>query len=324
MKNKKIFIAGHNGMVGSSIIRKLLLKGFDKENLITASKSELNLTSQSETEKFFKENKIDEIYLAAAKVGGIFSNNTYPAQFIYENLLIQANLIHSAFLHDIKKLLFLGSSCIYPSKAEQPLREETLLTGELEKTNEPYAIAKIAGLKLCESYNRQYGKSHGLDYRCVMPTNLYGPGDNYDANNSHVIPGLIYKFHKAKINNDKEVIAWGTGNPKREFMHADDLAEACIAVHNMDIVSYKALVKPQSNFINVGSGEEISIFDLAYMIRDITGFEGDITFDKSKPDGTLLKKLDSSKINSTGWSCKIKLRDGLLSTYKSFLKDTVL
>ncbi len=324
MKNKKIFVAGHNGMVGSSIIRKLLLKGFDKENLITASKSELNLTSQSETEKFFKENKIDEIYLAAAKVGGIFSNNTYPAQFIYENLLIQANLIHSAFLHDIKKLLFLGSSCIYPSKAEQPLREETLLTGELEKTNEPYAIAKIAGLKLCESYNRQYGKSHGLDYRCVMPTNLYGPGDNYDANNSHVIPGLIYKFHKAKINNDKEVIAWGTGNPKREFMHADDLAEACIAVHNMDIVSYKALVKPQSNFINVGSGEEISIFDLAYMIRDITGFEGDITFDKSKPDGTLLKKLDSSKINSTGWSCKIKLRDGLLSTYKSFLKDTVL
>ena len=324
MKNKRVFVAGHNGMVGSSIIRKLLLMGFNKDNLVTASKSELNLTSQLETEKFFKENKIDEIYLAAAKVGGIFSNNSYPAQFIYDNLLIQANVIHSAFVHNVKKLLFLGSSCIYPSKAEQPLEEETLLSGELEKTNEPYAIAKIAGLKLCESYNRQYGKSHGLDYRSVMPTNLYGPGDNYDAENSHVIPGLIYKFHKAKINNDKEVIAWGSGKPKREFMHVDDLADACIAVHNMDNLSYKALVQPQSNFINVGSGEEISILDLANMIRDITGFEGDITFDKSKPDGTLLKKLDSSKIKSTGWSSKIKLKEGLLSTYKSFLKETEL
>ena len=318
MTNPRIFIAGHNGMVGSSLIR--ILKRNSKVTIITKDKSKLDLTNQSKVKNFFKKQKIDQVYLAAAKVGGIYANNTYRADFIYQNLMIQNNIIHNAFICGVKKILFLGSSCIYPKKANQPMKEEELLTGPLEQTNEPYAIAKIAGIKLVESYNRQYAKSHGIDYRCVMPTNLYGPGDNYHEKNSHVIPALIRRFHKAKIDNVKKVTVWGTGSPKREFMHVDDLAKACVYINSINKQKYYKLIKPCSH-INIGSGKEISIKDLAYMIKDIIGFKGKIKFNEKKLDGNMRKLLDSQRLYKLEWFPKISLRDGLKKVYKDYSKN---
>ena len=316
MPNLKIFIAGHNGMVGSALVR--LLKKQDAE-IITANRTELNLLNQAEVQNFFKENKIDQVYLAAAKVGGIHANNTFPAEFIYENLTIQTNIIHSAFLNGVKKLLFLGSSCIYPKKAIQPIKENELLMGKLEPTNEPYAIAKIAGIKLCESYNRQYNKSHGIDYRSIMPTNLYGSGDNYHPENSHVIPGLIYRFHQAKINNLPYVTIWGTGKPKREFLYVDDMASACIHLMNLDKEIYDKNTVEMCSHVNAGSGEDLTIKELAQTLRKVTNYNGEIKFDTSKPDGIFRKFIDSTLINKLGWQPSVNLEDGLIKTYKSFL-----
>jgi GDP-L-fucose synthase len=313
----KIFIAGHQGMVGSALIR--IFKSQDVE-IVTKNRSELDLLNQNQVEDFFKHEKIDQVYLAAAKVGGIHANNTYPADFIYENLMIQANVIHNAFLGNVKKLLFLGSSCIYPKNANQPMKEEELLTGKLETTNEPYAIAKIAGIKMCESYNRQYGKSHGVDYRCIMPTNLYGPGDNYHSENSHVIPGLINRFHEAKINNLPNVTIWGTGTPKREFLYVDDMARASIHLMNIDKVTYYKNTLERSCYMNVGSGEEISIKELAETIREVVGFRAEINYDPSKPDGAPRKFLNSKRICNIGFKPKMILKDGLTKTYQEYLK----
>jgi GDP-L-fucose synthase len=317
MDRPKIFVAGHNGMVGSAICR--ILK---KQDLIilTKEKNELDLLNQESVKNFFKNNQIDQIYLAAAKVGGINANNTYPAQFIYENLMIQSNIIHSAFKSGIKKLLFLGSSCIYPKNANQPISEEELLNGKLESTNEPYAIAKIAGIKLCESYNRQYGEKYNIDYRSVMPTNLYGQGDNYHPENSHVIPALIYRFNFAKNNNLPKINIWGTGKPKREFLHVDDLAKACILVMNLQKDIFVKEIFPQSCHINVGSGFEVSISDLAKMIKEIIGYKGSISFDTTKPDGTMRKLLDSSRIHNFGFKPEIRLKEGLLKTIKDYIE----
>lgn len=316
MQNSRIFVAGHKGMVGSALIRQL--ENQDNE-LITRERKELDLLNQQDVIKFFRNQKIDQVYLSAAKVGGINANNTYPAQFIYENLMIEMNIINSAFLSGVKKLLFLGSSCIYPKNAQQPIKEEFLLTGKLEPTNEPYAVAKIAGIKMCESYNRQYGETHGLDYRCVMPTNLYGLGDNYHPDNSHVIPGLINRFHEAKIKNYSSVSIWGSGTPKREFLFVEDMAEASIYIMNIDINTYQSCIRPSSH-INIGSGEEINIKELSIIIKDIVGYKGDMKFDNSKPDGTPRKLLDNSKINHLGWHAKVNLKDGLIKTYKDYLK----
>ena len=312
----KIFVAGHRGMVGSAIIRRLQQKGF--ENIITHSRSELDLCDQQSVQKFFKEVKPEEVYLAAAKVGGVHANSTYPAEFIYENLMIQTNVIHQAFLSGVKKLLFLGSSCIYPREVSQPMSEEALLTGKLEPTNEPYAIAKIAGIKLCESYNRQYGKSHGLDYRSVMPTNLYGIGDNYHSENSHVIPALIKKFHDAKTNNASEVIIWGTGAPKREFLYVDDMAEASVFVMGLERAFYRQHINPMQSHINVGYGSDITIEELARTVMQVTGFSGKIIFDASKPDGSPRKLMSSKKLNMLGWQPRIDLVSGLKLAYEDF------
>jgi len=312
----KIFVAGHRGMVGSAIIRHLQQKGF--ENIIIRSRSELDLCDQQAVQKFFKEVKPEEVYLAAAKVGGVHANNTYPAEFIYENLMVQTNVIHQAFLSGVKKLLFLGSSCIYPREVAQPMSEEALLTGKLEPTNEPYAIAKIAGIKLCESYNRQYGKSHGLDYRSVMPTNLYGIGDNYHPENSHVIPALIRKFHEAKTNNASEVIIWGTGTPKREFLYVDDMAEASIFVMGLERAFYMQHINPMQSHINVGYGSDITIEELARTVMQVTGFSGKIIFDASKPDGPPRKLMNSKKLNMLGWQPRIDLVSGLKLAYEDF------
>lgn len=299
-QNDKIFIAGHNGMVGSAIVRKLREEGF--ENLILRSSKELDLRNQSAVNSFFEAEKPDYVFLAAAKVGGIVANNTYRADFLYDNLMIEANVIHAAYVHKVTKLLFLGSSCIYPKFAPQPMKEEDLLTGILEPTNEPYAIAKIAGIKLCENYRRQYG----CDFISAMPTNLYGPGDNYDLQNSHVIPALIRKFHEAKVSGDKEVVVWGTGAPLREFMHVDDLANACYFL----MMNYS-----DEQFVNIGSGQEVSIKELAEMIKDIVGFEGALVFDISKPDGTPRKLMDSGKLMEMGYDPKIELYFGLNEVY---------
>lgn len=316
MPKLKIFIAGHNGMVGSALIRNLKTQNVE---IITKEKKELNLLKQDDVQDFFKFQKIDQIYLAAAKVGGIHANNTYPAEFIYENLQIQNNIINGAHLCDIQKLLFLGSSCIYPRDAEQPIRESALLSSNLEPTNEPYAIAKIAGIKMCESYNRQYGKSHGIDYRSIMPTNLYGPGDNYHPDNSHVIPGLINRFHKAKINNLSNIKIWGTGKPKREFLYVDDMARASVYLMNIDKKTYYNSHSGCS-YINVGSGEEITIKNLAETIAEVIGFKGNIDFDPTKPDGSPRKLLDSKLINNLGFKSKTNLKDGLIKTYQEYLK----
>ena len=317
MSKPKIFIAGHKGMVGSAITR--LLKNQDVE-IIAKDRSELDLLNQQDVQKFFEREKIDQVYLAAAKVGGIHANNSYPADFIYQNLMVQTNVIHSAFVNGVKKLLFLGSSCIYPKNANQPMKEDELLIGKLEPTNEPYAIAKIAGIKMCESYNRQYGTSHGIDYRSIMPTNLYGPGDNYHPENSHVIPGLIYKFHKAKINNLESVTIWGTGTPKREFLYVDDLAQAAIHVMNVDKKIYEEQITSLSSHINVGSEQELTIKELAEIIKEVIDFKGTINFDSSKPDGSTRKLLNSERINKLGFKPKIDLKEGLIKTYQDYLK----
>jgi len=317
MSKPKIFVAGHKGMVGSALVRLLKRK---KVEIITKEKKELNLLNQKKVQLFFKNNKIDQVYLAAAKVGGIHANNTYPAEFIYENLMIQNNVIHSAFLTGVKKLLFLGSSCIYPKYAKQPMKEEELLTGKLEPTNEPYAIAKIAGIKMCESYNRQYGLSHSIDYRSIMPTNLYGPGDNYHPENSHVIPGLIYRFHQAIKNNLKEVVIWGTGKPKREFLYVDDMAMASIYLMNVEKEIYERYSSPRCSHINIGIGMEITINELADTIKEVLGYKGRIVYDYSKPDGVLRKCLNSKRIINIGFNPKTELKDGLKKTYQSFIK----
>jgi len=313
----KIFVTGHRGMVGSAIVRYLTSTGYS--NIITANREELDLTNQIEVQKFFAREKPDQVYLAAAKVGGIHANNTYPAQFIYENLMIQNNVIHQAFLNGVKRLLFLGSSCIYPKLAPQPMGEDMLLTGKLEPTNEPYAIAKIAGIKMCESYNRQYGASHGLDYRSVMPTNLYGVGDNYDPLNSHVIPALIRRFYNAKIGNLEQVEIWGTGNPRREFLYVDDMAAASVYVMSLDKNTYAQHTKPMQSHINVGFGSDQTISELARAVATAVGYQGQISFDTSKPDGSPRKLMSSDTLNSLGWKPKISLHDGLKKAYQDFL-----
>jgi GDP-L-fucose synthase len=312
-----IFIAGHKGMVGSAIHKKLLKNA--SSNIIVSSKKDLNLLDQNDVNLFFKKNNIDQVYLAAAKVGGIHANNEYPAQFIYENLTIQSNIINASHIADVQKLLFLGSSCIYPKHSSQPIKEEYLLNGRLEPTNEPYAIAKIAGIKLCESYNRQYGR----DYRSIMPTNLYGPNDNFHQENSHVIPALIRRFHNAIQFNKKEVVIWGSGEPKREFLHVDDMASASIYVMNIENKLFTKKIDLMSSHINIGTGQDCSIMELAHTIADIVNFKGKIVFDKSKPDGTPRKLLDISKINDLGWNFSINLYDGLQDTYSWFKKNTI-
>ena len=317
MQNPKVFIAGHKGMVGSALVR---LVQTQKVEIIIKDRSELDLLDQNDVEKFFKNQKIDQVYLAAAKVGGIYANNTYPGEFIYENLMIQNNVIHNAFLNGVKKLLFLGSSCIYPKNANQPIKEEELLTGKLEATNEPYAIAKIAGIKLCESYNRQYGNSHGVDYRSIMPTNLYGPGDNYHPENSHVIPGLIYRFHEAKINNLTKVSIWGTGKPKREFLYVDDMARASIHIMNIDKKTYNEHISTMCSHINVGSGKDLTINELANIIKKVVGYEGTIDYDLTKPDGSNRKFLDNKKIKNLSFNPEVSLEEGLAITYQDYIK----
>ena len=318
MAKPRIFVAGHKGMVGSAIVR--LLKNQDVE-IITKDRTELDLLNQDSTQNFFKHEKIDQVYLSAAKVGGIHANNNFPAEFIYENLMVQNNVIHSAFINGVKKLLFLGSSCIYPKYAKQPIKENELLNGKLEPTNEPYAIAKIAGIKMCESYNRQYGKKYGIDYRSIMPTNLYGPGDNYHPENSHVIPGLIYRFHKAKINNLESVTVWGSGIPKREFLYVDDLAQASIDVMNLDKKIYNEQTSTLCSHINVGSKKEFTIKELAENIKEVIDFKGKINFDIRKPDGSFRKLLNSELINKLGFKPKTDLKEGLIKTYKDYIQS---
>ncbi len=315
LEAEKIFVAGHNGMVGSAIVRTLLAQGVAQSQLITRTHKELDLCNQRAVQDFFSSNSIALVYLAAAKVGGIHANNTYPAEFIYQNLMMQNNVIHAAHIHGVQKLLFLGSSCIYPRMASQPMREEALLSGELEPTNEPYAIAKIAGIKLCESYNRQYGR----DYRSVMPTNLYGPGDNYHPENSHVIPALIRRFHEAKVSEADEVVIWGTGTPRREFLHVDDMAAASEFVMNLSYTNYKGITRPQSSHLNVGYGNDVSIAQLALAIGQTVGFQGKISFDASKPDGAPRKWMDSGRLNRLGWVPNVSLSAGLATSYADFL-----
>jgi GDP-L-fucose synthase len=300
-KNGKIYIAGHRGMVGSALVRRLQREGYT--NFITRTSSELDLRNQQAVSEFFEQEKPDYVFLAAAKVGGIVANNSYRAAFLYDNLMIQSNVIHQSYTSGVKKLLFLGSSCIYPKLAPQPLKEEYLLTGPLEYTNEPYAIAKIAGIKLCDAYRDQYG----CNFISVMPTNLYGPNDNYDLNNSHVLPALLRKFHEAKENGLDEVVVWGSGTPRREFLHADDLADACVFLMN----HYN-----EAGLVNIGVGKDISIGELAELVKDITGFEGTIIFDTSKPDGTLRKLMDVSKLHALGWTASINLKEGIQKVYQ--------
>jgi GDP-L-fucose synthase len=314
---QKIYVAGHRGMVGSAIVRHLQAKGYT--NIVTRTHAEMDLTNQATVESFFEQERPDQVYLAAARVGGIHANNTYPAEFIYDNLMVQNNVIHQAFAHDVKKLLFLGSSCIYPKLASQPMSEDALLTGKLESTNEPYAIAKIAGIKMCESYNRQYGQSHGVDYRSVMPTNLYGPGDNYHPENSHVIPALIRRFHEAKVSSTPEVVIWGTGTPRREFLYVDDMAAASVFVMELDRVIYDQHTSPMESHINVGYGSDITIQELSTEVANSVGYQGKISFDPSKPDGAPRKWMDSSRLNQLGWQAKTQLQNGLLLAYADFL-----
>ena len=315
---KKIFVAGHKGMVGSAICRQL--KQHSEVSIITRTRNELDLCNQLAIHEFMRSEKPDEVILAAAKVGGIHANNTYPAEFIYENLQIQNNIIHASHMNDVQKLLFLGSSCIYPRQVQQPMREDALLTDVLEPTNEPYAIAKIAGIKMCESYNRQYGR----DYRSVMPTNLYGPGDNYHPENSHVVPALIRRFHEAKTNNIKEVVVWGTGTPQREFLYVDDMAEASLFLHNLDQDILITKTRPMLSQINIGTGIDITIKELALAVKEVVGFDGEIVFDHAKPDGTLRKLMDVSLLSELGWKASISLKSGLKLSYADFISKQQL
>jgi len=308
----KIFVAGHRGMVGSAIVRALKAQGHTR--FVTRTHAEMDLTDQRAVMEFFAQEQPDQVYLAAARVGGIHANNTYPAEFIYSNLMVQANVIHAAYTHGVRKLLFLGSSCIYPKLAPQPMAEEALLTGALEPTNEPYAVAKIAGIKLCESYNRQYG----VDYRSVMPTNLYGPGDSYHPENSHVVPALIQKFDKAKTEDEPTVTIWGTGRAMREFLYVDDMAAASLHVMNLPKESYAACTLPMQSHINVGSGSDVTIAELARRVCEVVGYTGQIVFDASKPDGTPRKLLDSSRLKSLGWRPRVLLQEGLTRAYADY------
>ena len=320
----KIYVAGNRGMVGSAIVRVLEAQAREagvEANIVTRTHDELDLTNQAAVNAFFAEEKPDQVYLAAAKVGGIYANNTYPADFIYQNLMIEANVIHAAFVNGVKKLLFLGSSCIYPREAQQPMKEEALLSGYLEPTNEPYAIAKIAGIKLCESYNRQFGESHGVDYRSVMPTNLYGPGDNYHPENSHVIPALIRRFHEAKVAKDEKVMVWGSGKPRREFLYVDDMARASVFVMGLDQETYQAQVHPMCSHINVGCGEDVTIAELAGLVKEVVGFEGEWVFDVSKPDGSPRKLMDSNRLRHLGWGPEVALEGGLRKAYAEFVSQ---
>ena len=316
---KKIYIAGHRGMVGGAILRKLEKRRAEGEELtlVTRTSSELDLTNQQDVQEFMSAEKPDEVILAAAKVGGIIANNSYPAQFIYENLMIECNVIHASYQAGVKKLLQLGSSCIYPKMAEQPMSESALLTGTLEPTNEPYAIAKIAGIKLCESYNRQYG----VDYRSVMPTNLYGPGDNFHPENSHVLPALIRRFHEATQNGTEVVTIWGSGKPMREFLHVDDMAEASLFVLNLDDKIYQRETEPTLSHINVGSGVDVTIGELAQIVADVTGFQGTLEFDATKPDGAPRKLMNVSRLARLGWEATIPLQEGVKETYNWFLEQ---
>lgn len=312
---KRVFVAGHNGMVGSAIVRQLAKR--DDVEIVTRTSQELDLTNQMAVDSFFSEQAIDEVYLAAAKVGGIHANNTYPAEFIYQNLMIESNIVHAAHVHGVQSLLFLGSSCIYPKLAEQPMTEQALLTGELEATNEPYAIAKIAGIKLCESYNRQYGRN----YRSVMPTNLYGMNDNFHPENSHVIPALMRRFHEAKLNGDQQVVVWGTGTPMREFLYVDDMAAASVHVMELNSETYQANTQSMLSHINVGTGVDCTIREMAETMAKVVGFEGEVVFDATKPDGAPRKLMDVSRLADLGWQYKISLEEGLGQTYQWFLAN---
>jgi GDP-L-fucose synthase len=322
-KNSKIYIAGHRGLVGSALIRNLQGKGFSR--FITSTHTELDLTNQAATETFFTHEKPDYVFLAAARVGGILANNTYPAEFIRDNLVIQTNIIHAAYQSGVERLMFLGSSCIYPKLAQQPMREDCLLTGSLEPTNRPYALAKIAGIEMCWSYNRQYGTR----YLAVMPTNLYGPGDNYDLSNSHVIPALIRKFHEAKVHGEQQVVVWGTGSPKREFLYSEDMADACVYLMNLPNDSYCGLLgsdetmsgKFEPPLVNIGVGEDVTIGKLAALVKDVVGFNGEIVFDTSKQDGPPRKLLDISRLNAIGWHAPTSLQAGLVKAYADFLNS---
>ena len=315
MHQPKIYVAGHRGMVGSAIVRQLEHQG--QSNIVTRTHSELDLTDQAAVRDFFAVERPDQVYLAAAKVGGIHANNTYPAEFIYDNIMVQGNVIHEAWKVGVKKILFLGSSCIYPRGVAQPMQESALMTGVLEPTNEPYAVAKIAGIKMCESYNRQYG----VDYRSVMPTNLFGEGDNYHPENSHVIPALIRRFHDAKLAKLPEVAIWGSGRPMREFLHVDDMAAASVYVMNLDKAVYDQHTEPMLSHINVGFGSDVTIKELAQAVSDVVGYQGAITFDPTKPDGTFRKLMDSRRLNGLGWQAKVNLKDGLGKAYQDFLDN---
>jgi GDP-L-fucose synthase len=313
--NDKIYIAGHRGLVGSAIVRQLESRGFT--NLLMRTHKELDLTNQAQVQSFFTQENPSYVILAAAKVGGIHANNTYPADFIYQNMMIEANVINSAYENKVKRLLFLGSTCIYPKAVEQPMREDAILTGVLEPTNEPYALAKIAGIKLCESYNRQ----HGTDFRSVMPTNLYGINDNFHPENSHVIPALMRRFHEAKVNNDKEVSVWGTGGAMREFLYVDDMAEASLFVLELDEKTYQANTRPMLSHINVGTGKDITIREMAQIMKQIVGFKGKLTFDTAKPDGAPRKLIDVKRLKNMGWSYTTNLKEGLGETYNWYLEQ---
>ena len=315
----KIYVAGHRGMVGSAIVRQLIAGGQDPARIVGRTHAELDLTDQAAVRAFFETEKPDQVYLAAARVGGIHANNTYPAEFIYDNLMVQANVIDAAFRNGVKKLLFLGSSCIYPKLAPQPMAENALLTGFLEPTNEPYAVAKIAGIKICESYNRQYGKEHGVDYRSVMPTNLYGPGDNYHPENSHVIPALLRRFHEAKVNQVPSVAIWGSGKPFREFLYVDDMAAASVYVMSLPKDKYDQHTTPMQSHINVSYGSDITIAQLATTVGKVVGYQGDIVFDATKPDGAPRKLMDSSLLKTLGWGAKVDIEAGLSLAYQDFL-----
>ena len=317
--NPKIYIAGHRGMVGSAIVRELERKGHT--NLVFRTHQELDLTNQLAVQNFFHQEKPDQVYLAAARVGGIYANNTFPAEFIYDNVMVQSNVIHQAFMHGVKKLLFLGSSCIYPRMASQPMSEDALLTGKLEPTNEPYAIAKIAGIKMCESYNRQYGATHGVDYRSVMPTNLYGPGDNYHPENSHVIPALIRRFHEAKVSGTPQVVIWGSGKPYREFLYVDDMAKASVYVMELAKEQYDQVTEPMQSHLNVGFGSDVTIAQLAQAVAKAVGYPGTIALDPTKPDGSPKKLMNSKRLNTLGWKAAVSLDDGLALAYAEFVKD---
>ena len=313
----KIFVAGHRGLMGSAIVRRLIANGVDENDIITRTHNQLDLTNQQEVKNFFAHNKIDQIYIAAAKVGGIVGNNTYPGDFIYKNMMIQSNVIHHAYEYGVRKILFLGSTCILPKFAENPIKEEALMTGYLEATNEPYAVAKIAGVKMCESYNRQYG----TDYRSILPCNLYGPGDNYDEQNGHLAAGVIQRLHRAKVNGDKQFVVWGTGKPRREFVYVDDMADAAIHVMNVDKALWDSVTDPMRNFVNVGAGHDIPIAEFVAIAKEALDYDGEIVYDTSKPDGTMNKLTDNSRITKLGWSPKTDLTTGIRKAYDWYVSN---